>query len=185
MRHRPSLFSLLALNLRGSVRFTGPRSNGEHIVAVDSRISHAGIRPLESGYRDGFPTPQGTADYRRAAIVARFAPNPTDNGLRRPVGNRRLGDSPTMQFEEDLKIDMAFYEHRFGDRTSIRVGKAALPIGIYNEARYVGALLPFYRAPFAMYGEGSFTSETINGLLLSHRVQDRPAVGAFYRSVRG
>src|SRR5260370_14664662 len=117
-------------------------------------------------------TPQGTADYRRAAIVARYSPTP-QNAFVVQLGHRRLGDSPTMKFEDNLKVDMAFYEHRFGSGTSLRVGKSALPSGIFNEIRYVGTLLPFYRAPYSVYGEGTNTSETLNGVFVSHRLRAR------------
>ncbi len=115
-------------------------------------------------------TPQGTADYRRAAIVARYGPTPR-NAFVVQLGHRRLGDSPTMKFEDNLKVDMAFFEHRFGSGTSVRIGKSALPSGIFNEIRYVGTLLPFYRAPYSMYGEGTNTSETLNGVVASHRLR--------------
>jgi hypothetical protein len=115
-------------------------------------------------------TPQGTADYRRAAIVARYAPT-SANAFVVQLGHRRLGDSPTMQFEENLKVDMAFYDHRFADGTSVRVGKSALPSGIFNEIRYVGTLLPFYRAPYSVYGEQTNTSETLDGIVASHRLR--------------
>jgi len=115
-------------------------------------------------------TPQGTADYRRAAIVARYATTPT-NAFVVQLGHRRLGDSPTMRFENNVKVDMAFVEHRFGSETDIRIGRSALPTGIFNEVRYVGTLLPFYRAPYSVYGEGSLTSETLNGVVVSHRLR--------------
>src|SRR5690349_24364370 len=77
----------------------------------------------------------GTADYRRAAILARYSIAPTDAFVVQ-VAQRRLGDSPTMQFEQDLKLDMAFYQHRFANGTVVRVGKTVLPFGIFNETRY-------------------------------------------------
>jgi hypothetical protein len=112
-------------------------------------------------------TPTGTADYRRAAIVGRYAASPSDNFVVQ-IGHRRLGNSPTMRFEDNLKVDAAFYEHRFGFGTSIRAGKAALPSGIYNDVRYVGTLMPFYRAPYSVYAEGAYVSETIDGVVAAH-----------------
>jgi hypothetical protein len=110
---------------------------------------------------------EGTTDYRRAAVVARYAFTPKD-ALVVQLANRRLGDSPTMEFEEDgLKLDMAFYERRFDTGTRLRVGKSVLPYGIYNEIRYAGPLLPFYRAPFTFYAEGTYSSETIDGVIVS------------------
>jgi hypothetical protein len=111
---------------------------------------------------------EGTADYRRAAILARFDASP-DNRFVVQLAHRRLGDSPTMQFEENVKLDMAFFEQRFRQGTSVRIGKTVMPWGIYNEIRYAGTLQPFYRAPLSVYWEGTYTSETIDGLLASHR----------------
>jgi hypothetical protein len=112
-------------------------------------------------------TPNGTTDYRRAALVGRYAASPSDNFVVQ-VGHRRLGNSPSMRFEDNLKVDAAFYEHQFAFGTSVRVGKAALPSGIFNDVRYVGTLLPFYRAPFSVYGEGAYVSETIDGVVAQH-----------------
>jgi hypothetical protein len=109
----------------------------------------------------------GTADYRRAAILARFDADENDRFVVQ-LAHRRLGDSPTMQFEENVKLDMAFYEHRFAAGTNLRVGKMALPWGIYNEVRYAGTLTPFYRAPYVIYRDGTYTSETIDGASVSH-----------------
>jgi hypothetical protein len=111
---------------------------------------------------------QGTTNYRRAAILMRYAQSPRDAFVIQ-VAHRALGESPTMNFEPDVKLDWAFYERKFMNQSSsIRVGKAPIPFGIYNETRYTGTLLPFYRAPYAMYFEGAYTSETIDGAVLSH-----------------
>lgn len=108
----------------------------------------------------------GTTSYRRAALLLRYAQTPRDAFVVQ-VAHRRLGDSPIMAFESDVKVDWAFYERRFGDYTSLRVGKTPIPFGIYNETRYIGTLLPFYRAPYALYFEGAYTSETVDGAVLS------------------
>lgn len=110
---------------------------------------------------------QGTTDYRRAAILLRHASSEKDNFVVQ-LAHRRLGDSPAMAFESDVKLDWGFYERRFGGSSWLRVGKSPIPLGIYNETRYVGQLLPFYRAPYSFYFEGSFTSETVDGLVASH-----------------
>jgi len=115
-------------------------------------------------------TPQGTTDYPRAAVVARYAPTAL-HAFVVQLGHRRLGDSPTMKFEDTVKLDMAFYEHRFAFGTTLRAGKSVLPGGTCSEVRYVGALLPFFRAPLSVYSEGSYVSETINGVVLSHRLR--------------
>jgi hypothetical protein len=107
----------------------------------------------------------GTTDYRRAALLLRYSQSPND-ALVIQVAHRRLGDSPTMAFEENIKVDWAFYERRWNENTRLRVGKAPIPFGIYNETRYAGNLLPFYRAPYAMYFEGAYTSETVDGAVI-------------------
>ena len=111
----------------------------------------------------------GTFDYRRAALLFRFKGSPNDAFVVQ-LANRKLGESPTDAFTPDVQLDWAFYERRFGERTSLRIGKAPIPMGLFNETRYVGTLLPFYRAPFGFYEEGSFVSETLNGLVLTRQL---------------
>ena len=119
----------------------------------------------DSALIEGIPK-EGTTDYRRAALLMRYATSDNDNFVLQ-IAHRRLGNSPSMQFEPDVKVDWAFYEHTFQKAdTRLRVGKAPIPFGIYNETRYVGTQLPFYRAPYAMYHEGIYTSETVDGLTL-------------------
>jgi hypothetical protein len=109
----------------------------------------------------------GTTDYRRAALLVRFTPTTKDT-LVVQLAHRRLGESPVMAFEPDVKLDWAFNERKLGSDTSVRVGRLPQPMGLLNETRYVGTLLPFYRAPYNFYQEGSFTSETVDGLALRH-----------------
>lgn len=120
----------------------------------------------DTGLIMGIPT-TGTSDYRRAALLLRYAISSKEAFVVQ-VAHRRLGESPTNQFEQDVTLDWVYYERKFGGATALRVGKEPIPMGIYNETRYVGTLLPFYRAPFGPYQEGSFTSETLNGVSLSH-----------------
>src|SRR5258705_11186603 len=91
------------------------------------------------GISDRYPTfgitKEGTADYRRAAVLARYELTSADNFVVQ-IAHRRLGDSPTMEFEENVKLDMAFYQRRFSNGTKLRVGKVAMPFGVYNEVRY-------------------------------------------------
>ena len=123
------------------------------------------------GISDRYPTfgltKEGTADYRRVAVLARYALTSVDNFVVQ-IAHRRLGDSPTMQFEENVKLDMAFYQRRFSNGTKLRVGKVAMPFGVYNEVRYAGTLTPFFRAPFVIYRDGMYTSETVDGASVSH-----------------
>lgn len=122
-----------------------------------------GYAVSDSALVEGIPK-EGTTDYRRAALLMRYATTNSDNFVIQ-IAHRRLGNSPSMQFESDVKVDWAFFEHNFATtNTRLRVGKAPIPLGIYNETRYVGTQLPFYRAPYAMYHEGIYTSESVDGL---------------------
>lgn len=110
-------------------------------------------------------TEDGTADYRTAALQMRYRFT-DDSSFVAQISHERLGESPLQEFREDVEIDWLFYEHRWGT-TSARAGKVPIPFGIWNEVRDVGTVLPFYRPPRGFYGEGAFTTETVDGLLLS------------------
>lgn len=116
----------------------------------------------------GIPN-DGTFDYRRAALLFRFKASPND-ALVVQIADRRLGESPLNDFTPELQLDWAFYERRFGDNTTLRIGKEPIPMGISNETRFQGTLLPFYRVPFGFYSEGGFTSETLNGIVLTRKL---------------
>lgn len=124
-----------------------------------------GYAVSDSALMIGIPK-TGTTDYRRAALLLRYSQSDRDNFVIQ-MAHRRLGESPSMQFESDVKVDWAFYEHQFGTQTRLRVGKMPIQFGIYNEIRYVGTQIPFYRAPYAFYHEGIYTSETVDGLTVS------------------
>jgi hypothetical protein len=66
-------------------------------------------------------------------------------------------------------VDWAFYGRRLGD-FQVKLGRIAIPAGIYNETRDVGVLLPFYRAPINFYLEGAYTSETVDGVVASYLI---------------
>jgi len=144
---------------------------GESKLAVHGYLTEGYARGTDDELVIGIPE-DGTTNYRRVALQFRYAPTPKDDFLVQ-FGQRRLGESPSMQLEPDVKIDWAFYEHKFESGTSVRVGRMATPLGIYNEIRYVGTVLPFYRAPYNFYQEGSFTSESIDGIRLAQTI--RPA----------
>jgi hypothetical protein len=111
----------------------------------------------------------GTFDYRRAALLFRFKGTPNDAFVVQ-LASRELGDSPIDALTSEVQLDWAFYERRFGSKTTLRIGKAPIPMGIFNGTRYVGTLLPFYRAPIGFYQEGTFTGETLNGLVLMREI---------------
>lgn len=108
----------------------------------------------------------GTVDYGRVAVLGRITPTLADRFVVQ-IANRRVGASPTEQYQPDVKVDWLFYEHEFGDGTRVRAGRIPLPFGIYNETRYVGTLLPFYRAPASVYREKEFSTESADAALVA------------------
>ena len=116
----------------------------------------------------GIPN-DGTFDYRRAALLFRFKGTPNDAFVVQ-LASRRLGESPINEFTPEVQLDWAFYERRLGDNGTLRIGKAPIPMGISNETRFQGTLLPFYRVPYGFYQEGGFTSETLNGAIFTRKL---------------
>jgi len=111
-------------------------------------------------------TEDGTADYRTAALQIR-ADISKDDAFIVQFSHERFGASQLQNIKDDVGLDWIFYERRFGD-SSIKVGRVQIPFGIYNEVRDVGTLLPFYRPSHNYYGEAAFSSETVDGAVLSH-----------------
>ncbi|HQU73810.1 MAG: hypothetical protein KDI06_12810 [Calditrichaeota bacterium] len=117
----------------------------------------------------GIPV-SGTTDYRNLALQFRVNTN-KKTSLIFQLSHKRLGKSPIMVLEEDVELDWGFFEYRFSENGYLRAGLLQLPFGIYNEIRDVGILLPFYQVPYTPYGEGNYTSETINGVSVGYEQQ--------------
>jgi len=109
----------------------------------------------------------GTLDYQTAALQVRADITAADS-FAVQLSHERNGLSPAQKVSPDVKLDWIFYEHQFGD-SAIKVGRVKVPIGIYNEVRDVGTILPFYRPARDFYGEGTYATETVDGALVSHR----------------
>lgn len=111
----------------------------------------------------------GTLDLHTIALQARISPN-RRNEFVLQLANEKVGVSPSNELRSDLEVDWLYYHHRLSNgETSIRLGRVPLPVGIYNEIKDVGVLLPFYRPSGVLYGDGTWTSDSVDGLVLSHR----------------
>lgn len=111
----------------------------------------------------GIPT-RVTADYRAAALQFRYALTPKDNFVLQ-LNHRRAGVNPVVAATDPVQLGWAYYQRRIGNG-SIKIGKAPGPLGFYNETRFVGTLIPLYRAPVSLYDEGF---ESLDGVVLSQR----------------
>lgn len=107
----------------------------------------------------------GTWDYRIAALQLRYDPAPKHTFVVQ-LSHRKFDSSPLGTVDNDVELDWAFYQYRFTDNFAIKLGKVPVPVGIFNEFRDVGTLLPFFRPAYVFYQEGSFVSETIDGAIL-------------------
>lgn len=138
--------------------------------AAESKISFHAYLNQAYAVSDGhqvFGIPeQGTTDYRNIALQIRYAISSRDHVVVQ-LSHERLGRSTINQVRDDLELDWAFYERDLADSTSVKIGKMQLPLGIYNEIRDVGTLLPFYAPPLNFYLE-NYTSESVEGVMLSH-----------------
>lgn len=112
-------------------------------------------------------TDDASTDFRYAALQMRYAPTKQDQFVVE-INHRRLGQSHITDFESDVNLNWAFYQHAFHDGTTVKFGRMPIPRGIYNELRSVGVALPTYRPPVVFYDEGAYYSETIDGAIASH-----------------
>ena len=139
-------------------------------VASGTKVTIHGFLSQAYAQSDGHQflgiTEDGVSDYRTAAVQVRADITAKDTFVIQ-LNHERIGRSPAQALKDDVEVDWLFYEHRFGD-SAIKVGRIQIPFGIYNEVLDVGTLLPFYRPSHNFYGEAAYSSETVDGLVLSH-----------------
>ena len=120
---------------------------------------------LNAGYGkvDNIPvqglTKKGTTDYRVLSLQFRFTLSETDQFVTQLV-SRKVGESVINEANPAIYPVWAYYQHRFNSGAVVKIGRTPLPRGIYNEVRYIGTLLPFYRVGESVYAE---TLENLDG----------------------
>ena len=108
----------------------------------------------------------GTSNYRTMALQFSYSMNDNEN-MTVQLAHEKQGKSPLGVYRDDIELDWAFYQRTFANGISAKVGRIQVPAGIYNEIRDVGVLLPFYRPDHNFYGDGAFSTETVDGLSFS------------------
>jgi len=103
----------------------------------------------------------GTFNYRVLALQARYLITDEDQLV---VQGRYQQSGVSVLNDAAPQIQWMYYQHDFGVVT-MALGKVPVPIGLYNNTREVGTLLPFYRASANYYVPGY---ETIDGAVLSN-----------------
>lgn len=122
---------------------------------------------------EGIPE-ESTTDYRTLALQFRYEIT-LDDVLVVQLQHEARGASPLEQVRDEIEVDWAFYEHRFNEASGLRLGRVRVPLGIYNEIRDVGTLLPFFEPPEGIYSDGLFTQESVDGAAVYYHFQ--PAAG--------
>ncbi|MEM9556906.1 MAG: hypothetical protein AAGC60_21785 [Acidobacteriota bacterium] len=115
-------------------------------------------------------TEDGTADLRTAALQLRYYARERSQFVLQ-LSHESVGTSPINDLREDVEVDWLFFGHEFKDGTRVRLGRVPLPIGFYNEIKDAGVALPFYRPSGNFYGEGTWTSDSVDGVVLTRSVE--------------
>ncbi len=166
---------ILALSASGLAAQEEPAAQEEKVGAAAEerfglKLSFHGYLTQAYAQSDGHQflgiSEDGTADYRTAALQIRADVTKQDAFVVQ-LSHERFGASGVQEVKDDVELDWIFYEHKFGD-SAVKVGRVQIPFGIYNQIKDVGTLLPFYRPSHNFYGEAAYSSETVDGLVLSH-----------------
>jgi hypothetical protein len=154
-------FIVFGLQIAATSVFAAEFAGSESKLVVHGFLSQAYAN--SSGAQNiGIPD-VGTSNYRNAALQFRYNYSSQDAFVLQ-FSHSALGESPLNATHDEVQLNWVFYQRRLLDTTSMKVGKFPVPVGIYNEVLHVGTVLPFYRPPFNFYGDGAFSSETINGI---------------------
>ncbi len=129
-----------------------------HLTQAYGQSSRGAIQSATEG---------GTTDAGNIAVQFRWEISDRDTAVVQLSHERRANDifSPN---QDQLEIDWAFYERRIAENTRLKIGRLNVPLGIYNEIRDVGTLLPFFNLPISFYTGVLSTAETVDGISLSH-----------------
>lgn len=134
---------------------------------ITDKLSIHGSINMGYGKSDNLPTfgidKDGTTGYRAVALQFGYQIDDNDRVVTQFL-HRRNGNSPLNTVEPDFFPVWAFYEHAFENGAKVKLGRTPLPRGLFNEVRFVGTLLPFYRVGRAVYGE---TLEQLDGVVVS------------------
>ena len=158
--HRILMLPLLAATIVHSAPAAaqGTESPIEFHAALNTAVGKAKNLPIV-----GIPT-YATFDYRTAMLQFRYKMTDKDQFVLQLL-NRRLGTSPLQAAIPEVSMQWAYWQRK-GSLGALKIGRAPMPRGIFNEIRFVGTVLPFFRPSFEIYGEGR---ETVDGAVFTRR----------------
>jgi hypothetical protein len=149
-----------------ALAFVAPAVAGAQDIA--DKLQFHGSLVWGYGQSDGLPVfgvpKSGTTDYKAIALQFRYLVSDKDQFVTQLL-SRSLGVSPLAAVEPTVFPVWAYYQHKEGDWT-FKIGRDPLPRGIFNEVRFIGTLLPFYRVGSDVYQE---TLAYVDGIVVSRR----------------
>lgn len=117
-------------------------------------------------------TEEGTTDLRKIAVQFRWEISERDTAVVQ-LAHERRGNDFLFPEHDEVEIDWAFYEMRPTPTTTLKVGRLNVPLGIYNEVRDVGTLLPFFNLPISFYAGVLDSAETVDGISVAQTIVPR------------
>lgn len=117
-------------------------------------------------------TESGTTDLRNVAIQFRWEKSERDTVVVQ-LSHERRGEDIFSPPGDEVEVDWAFYERRLGEYSALKVGRLNVPLGIYNEIRDVGTLLPFFNLPISFYAGVLSSAETVDGVSIERTFAPR------------
>lgn len=141
------------------------------LQAQEDKLTVHGSASLGYGKSDNLPIfgvgKDGTSNYRMLALQFGYQISDKERVVTQLL-HRQFGTSPLGAVTPDIEPIWAFYERRFDNGVTLKAGRNPLPRGLFNEVRFIGTLLPLYRAGSAVYGE---TLEYIDGVTVRKPVE--------------
>lgn len=117
-------------------------------------------------------TEDGTSDLRNLAIQFRWQKSERETVVIQ-FSHERRGQDFLFPDEDEIEVDWAFYQRQIGANTELKVGRLNVPLGIYNEIRDVGTLLPFFDVPVSFYAGVLSSAETVDGISIARTFAPR------------
>ncbi len=162
---------LLSVAARSAATVAAVLAFAPALEAQDDRFSFHGSVNAALAKSDGLGVfginKDGTSDYRAVAMLFGYKISDKDRVVTQLL-HRRIGTSPLSASEPAVGAVWAFYERRFDNGATVKLGRNPLPRGVFNEVRFIGTLLPFYRVGASVYGE---TLEYIDGAVANQTFQ--------------
>ncbi len=114
----------------------------------------------------------GNTDLRNVAVQFRWEKSERDTVVVQ-LSHAQRGEDIFLPADDEVEVDWAFYARRIGAHSVLKVGRLNLPLGIYNEIRDIGTLLPFFDLPVSFYAGVLSSAETVDGISIERTFAPR------------